>query len=189
MIFLMWTGWRAGGLMLIGMALYKSGILTAQKSTRFYIVSMLIGFGLGLPVVIYGLISNFAAHWSLQYSMFLGWQFNYWGSLFVATGYIGMIMLMCQSKKYPTIKSGLSSVGRMALTNYLFQTIICTTVFYGHGLGLFGQIDRIGQIAIVFAIWVCQLAISPIWLHHFQYGPFEWIWRSFSYLKIQPMRV
>jgi uncharacterized protein len=188
-LFLVWALWRAGGLMLIGMALYKWGVLTTERSSIFYKKEMIIGFPIGFLLVTLGIMANMKTDWQYDYSMFHGSQFNYWGSLFVDMGYIGMIMLMCQSKRYHTIKSRLSSVGRMALTNYLLQTMICTTVFYGHGLGLFGQVSRIGQIAIVFAVWICQLFISPFWLRYFHYGPFEWMWRSFSYLQIQPMRV
>jgi uncharacterized protein len=76
----------------------------------------------------------------------------------------------------------------MAFTNYMLQTIICTTIFYGHGFGLFGHVERVGQIGIVFAVWALQLAISPIWLRHFRFGPLEWLWRSLTYLTFQPMR-
>jgi uncharacterized protein len=76
----------------------------------------------------------------------------------------------------------------MALTNYLMQTIICTTIFYGHGFGLFGVVDRVGQIGVVFAVWIFQLFTSPIWLHFFKFGPFEWLWRSLTYWRLQPFR-
>lgn len=187
-IFLIWTGWRAGGLMLIGMAFYKWGILTAQRSKRFYIILMCIGFGIGLPIVSFGIIRNFAANWSLDFSMFLGWQYNYWGSLFVACGYISLIMLICKLMKPEKIIRPFAAVGRMALTNYLLQTIICTTVFYGHGFGLFGKIERTEQILIVVGIWIFQLIISPVWLRHFRFGPAEWMWRSLTYLKVQPIK-
>jgi uncharacterized protein len=76
----------------------------------------------------------------------------------------------------------------MAFTNYIMQTLICTTLFYGHGFGLFGQIERAGQAAIVVAIWALQLIVSPIWLRHFLFGPLEWLWRSLTYMRRQPFR-
>ncbi|MBA7540947.1 hypothetical protein ES705_33250 [subsurface metagenome] len=79
-IFLMWHGWRAAGLMLIGMALFKWGVLTAQKSNRFYVKLSIPGFVIGFLPVIWGIVRNFAVNWSFDFSMFLGWQFNYWGS-------------------------------------------------------------------------------------------------------------
>ena len=124
----------------------------------------------------------------MQYSMFWGSQFNYWGSLFVALGYIGLIMLISKHIIQRKLNTPLQAVGRMAFTNYLLQTLICTLIFYGHGLGLFGKIERITQILIVFGIWAVQLIISPLWLRHFQYGPVEWIWRSLTYWKLQPLR-
>lgn len=76
----------------------------------------------------------------------------------------------------------------MALTNYLLQTVICTTLFYGHGFGLYGSVERTGQILIVFAICAAQLAWSPLWLTRFRFGPFEWLWRTLTYMRPQPMR-
>jgi uncharacterized protein len=65
----------------------------------------------------------------------------------------------------------------MALSNYLLQTVICTTIFYGHGLGLFGRIDRAGQLAIVGAIWAFEVGASSLWLRYFAVGPVEWLTR------------
>jgi uncharacterized protein len=76
----------------------------------------------------------------------------------------------------------------MAFTNYLMQTVICTTIFYGHGFGLYGSVERKYQILIVFAVWAFQLIVSPFWLRYFRFGPMEWLWRSLTYMKAQPMR-
>ena len=107
----------------------------------------------------------------------------------VSLGYISAIVLVCKSQLAQRLTAALAAVGRTALTNYLLQTIICTTLFYGHGFGLFGEIERAGQFLIVLAIWLVQLAISPLWLRHFRFGPFEWLWRTFTYLKPQPLRL
>jgi uncharacterized protein len=187
-IFLILFAWRAGGLMLVGMALFKWGLLTAQRSKRFYSMLMTAGFGLGLPVVIYGVVRNYQTDWLLDYSMFLGSQFNYWGSILIALGYISTVMLICKSMRFEKLTRRFAAVGRMALTNYLLQTVICTTIFYGHGLGFFGQVERSGQILIVFGVWIFQLLASPIWLRNFLFGPAEWLWRSLTYLRLQPFR-
>ena len=76
----------------------------------------------------------------------------------------------------------------LALTNYLIQTIICTFIFYGHGLGYFGSVDRRGQIVIVIIIWLFQLVSSSLWLSRFRFGPAEWLWRSLTYWRVQPFR-
>jgi uncharacterized protein len=185
--FLIWAGWRAGGLMLVGMALFKWEVLTGQRSKRFYCILMGIGLGVGLPVVTTGVIRNFAAEWTLAYSMFLGEQFNYWGSLLVSLGYICAVMLLCKCLSQSRAISLLAGIGRSALSNYLLQTIICTTLFYGHGLGWFGHVSRCQQLLIVVGVWGLQLTATPIWLRFFRFGPFEWIWRSLTYMKIQPM--
>ena len=175
--------------MLVGMALYKWGVLKAERSTKFYTIAVGIGFTIGLPLIIYGIVRNFTAGWILGYSMFIGSQYNYWGSLLIAFAYISLIMLFCQSQIGEKIKNLFAAVGRMAFTNYLMQTIICITIFYGHGFGLYGKVERSIQILIVLCVCIFQLIISPIWLHFFKYGPFEWLWRSLTYWKIQPMSV
>jgi uncharacterized protein len=174
--------------MLIGMALFKWGALTAQRSRRFHWILMGTGLGIGTPLVIYGILRDFTAGWSYDYSMFLGSQFNYWGSIPMALGYVAIVMLICKSGLWEKLVRRFAAVGRMALTNYLLQTIICTTIFYGHGLGLFGRVERPGQMAIVVGIWILQLVISPLWLSRFRFGPAEWLWRTLTYLKMQPMR-
>ncbi|MFP4064261.1 MAG: DUF418 domain-containing protein [Bacteroidales bacterium] len=78
--------------------------------------------------------------------------------------------------------------GRMALTNYLTQSIICTTIFYSYGLGLYGKVDYVYGILLTMVIFVVQLAWSNYWLRHFRFGPFEWVWRSLTYGKLQPMK-
>ena len=179
--------WRAGGLMLVGMALYKWNILQAFKSRKFYLRGLLISWLIGFPIVIFGLIKNFDASWSFEYSMFLGSQYNYYGSLFVSFGYICIIMLISQTKTGETMKKRMAAIGRMALTNYVAQSVICVFIFYGIGFGLFGQIDRSIQLLITFVIWIMQYVWSKAWLDRFQFGPLEWLWRSLTYGKIQPM--
>ncbi len=186
--FFFYTGWRAGGLMLIGMALFKRGVLTAQRSPQFYRNLLIAGFVFGFPLVIMGLLRNFAAGWSFEYSRFIGSQFNYWGSVGLSLGYIALIMLIVQSGPWAWAVQPLTAVGRLALSNYLFQTIAATFIFYGHGLGLFGQIERWGQLLIVCGIWAIQLILSPIWLRYFRFGPAEWLWRSLTYGQLQKLR-
>ncbi len=187
-VFVIRNGWLSGGLMLLGMVLFKRGVLTAQCSKGFYLKSACLGFGVGLPILIYGVYRNFSADWSLDFFMFLGWQFKYWGSLFLSFGYIALIMFIYKSIQSERVFRPLAAVGRMAFTNYLLATIICTFIFYGHGLGLFGMLERKEQILIVIGVWVLQLIGSPIWLKYFKFGPIEWLWRSLTYSRFQPIR-
>ena len=185
--FLTETLWRAGGLMLIGMALFKLGVFGANRSREFYLRMTSFGFGLGLPIVVWGILYRNDSGWDVRSAFFGGSQFNYWGSLLFAAGWIGAVMLVCQRPEWGWVKRTLAAVGRMALSCYLLQTIICTTIFYGHGLGLYGSVDRVGQALIMLGVWAILLVFCPLWLRYFRFGPFEWLWRSLTYMKLQPM--
>ncbi len=124
----------------------------------------------------------------MDYSMFFGSQFNYIGSIGVALGYIGIIMLICKSDGFKRFKNVMSSVGKMAFTHYILMSAIATFIFYGHGPGLYGQVERIYQLLIVIGIWAIILVISPLWLKKFRYGPLEWLWRTLTYRKNIPMK-
>jgi len=188
-VLLVFQGWRAAGLMLVGMVFFTRGILTGQRSRRFYLTMAGVGFAVGLPLIIHGVGLNFAAGWTLKYSMFFGPQLNYWGSLFVAVGYISIVMLICKAVSAGILTRAFAATGRMAFTNYIVQTLICTAIFYGHGFGLYGKTERKEQILVVFCVWAFQLIVSPIWLKHFRFGPLEWLWRSLTYRRRQPMRM
>jgi uncharacterized protein len=187
-VFFIFLSWRAGGMMLIGMGLFKLGVFSARRSAGFYAALMVGGFLVGIPTILWGVQRNIAAEWDVRYSFFLGSQFNYWGSVLVALGWVGLVMLICRRAGSGGWTRRVAAMGRTALSNYLLQTILCTTLFYGHGFGLFGSVQRTTQIGIVVAIWIVQLVISPIWLRHFRFGPAEWLWRTLTYRKLQPMR-
>ena len=185
--FLVWVLWRAGGLMLIGMALYKWGVFSATHPRAFYAKMVVIGLLAGVPISFLGIYLTEASQWDARFVEFDAEQFNYWGSLGVSAAYVGLVMLFCQSGAAAWLKHALRSVGQMAFTNYLMQSVICTTIFYGHGLGYFGHFSRVEMLLTVIAVWIAQLIYSPLWLARFQYGPFEWLWRSLTYWKMQPM--
>jgi uncharacterized protein len=186
-VFLYFFLWRAGGLMLIGMALFKLGVLSAQRSVSFYWTLVVLGALVGVPLIGYGAVQNIEAGWPPS-SFFLGTQFNYWGSILVSLGWISIVILVYQKGWFRFLARRLSAVGRMALSNYLLESIICTTVFYGHGLGLFGRLNRLEQFFLVLAVWIVLLILSPWWLNRFRYGPFEWTWRSLTYWSVLPFR-
>ncbi|TVS09286.1 MAG: DUF418 domain-containing protein [Gammaproteobacteria bacterium] len=186
-VFLIWGFWRAAGLMLIGMALYKLGVFSAQRAPAFYTGLIVVGLLLGVPLVGYGVHWNFANDWG-PLSLFYGSQFNYWASVPVSLAWVALVMLACQRQLLPRLLARLAAVGRTAFSNYILQTLICTGIFYGHGLGLFADVSRIGQIGIVLAVWIVQLLVSPLWLRHFRFGPLEWLWRCLTYWQWLGMR-
>ena len=182
------TMWRAGGLMLIGMALFKLGIFNAERSNTFYGSLLAVGALIGLPVVAFGVWFKESSGWDVRSAFFGGDQFNYWASIPVALGWVAAVMLVVKSGVLPNLTVRLAAVGRMALSGYLLETIICTTIFYGHGLGFYGSIERTGQMGIVIAVWFFLLWFCPWWMRRFRFGPFEWLWRSLTYWKLQPLR-
>lgn len=186
-VLLTYWGWKAGGLMLIGMALFKWGVLAAERGASFYRRMAAWGFGAGFPLVLAGVAANVALGWDLRASFFTS-QFNYWGSLLVSLGYIAVVMLAVKGNWFASAQAQLRAVGRTAFSNYLLQTLLCTLLFYGHGLGLFGEASRVLQAAVVVAVCTVQLVVSPLWLRHFTMGPLEWLWRSLTYLRAQPIR-
>jgi uncharacterized protein len=130
--------------------------------------------------------ANFEAGWSMAYSQFFGSQFNYFGSVFTAFGYMGIVMFLAKSVKCGGIKRVLSAVGKMAFTNYILMSLMGMFIFYGNGLGLFSQVERAPQLLYVVAIWIVLLILSPIWLKYFRFGPLEWFWRVLTYWKYKP---
>ena len=186
--FVRWSFWREAGLMLIGMAFFKTGVLSAKRSPRFYAAMIAMALCAGVPVIWYGVVRQWAHAWSFPDGFFYGLQYNYWASLLVSGGWIGAAMLASRAPALLPLTRRLAAVGRMAFTNYILHTLICTTIFYGYGFGLFGHLERIRQFAIVAAIWFLQLWLSPFWLRHFQFGPLEWLWRSATYLQREPFR-
>jgi uncharacterized protein len=166
--------WQAAGLMLMGMGFFKAGVLSAVRSRAFYLRMAAFGFGFGVLLNSLGIWRSVVTKWDLLDFSLVSAQLHYWGNLFVAFGWTALVMLLCQ-RGWPL--RSLAAVGRMALTNYLLQSVICTTIFYGHGLGLFGRVDRAGQLAIVIGIWAFQLLASRAWQGYFAVGPVEWVTR------------
>jgi uncharacterized protein len=180
-MFFMGTFWRAMAMMLLGMALFKWQVLSAERSSAFYTKMTFFGLATGLLLSAIGVVLNFNSEWSMEFSMFLGSEFNYVGSLGTALGYVGIVMLISQSGRFKSCKKVFSSVGRMAFSNYILMTLVATFIFYGHGLGLYGSVERIYQVVFTLGIWILILIISPLWLKRFRFGPLERLWRGLTY--------
>jgi uncharacterized protein len=185
---LTFTLWRFSGLMLIGIALYKLGAFQLEWTQQRYRMWMLIGFVVGIPLTCYATSLRYGlTDFAVAVRIMGTW--DYVGSLFMAAGYFALIMLMVKEQWYPRLQHLLGAVGQMALTNYLMHTLICTFIFHGWGLAQFGTWPLWKLSSLVLAIWILQLVVSPIWLRYFRFGPAEWVWRSLTYWKRQPMRV
>jgi uncharacterized protein len=175
------------GMMLLGMGLFKLGVFSGARGPRFYASMSLIGYGVGVPINWYIAHRDVAKHFEPA-QMFFGYSGYDIGRLTVALGHAGIVMILCQAGVLRPLTSRLAAVGRMALTNYLATSVACTLLFDGLGLGWFGRLQRIQLLYVVLPIWIAQLILSPIWLRHFRFGPMEWVWRSLTHWRRQPMR-
>ncbi len=172
--------------MLFGMAALRSGMLRGEWPRARLKRIAWIGFGIGVPA--YAAV----AAWLINQDFAL---FPVVLSVFVLTtplrpilfiGWACLILLLARPGSGLTER--ISAAGRMAFTNYLMTSILCTTFFYGYGLGWFGYLGRAELYLVVLAVWALMLLWSKPWLAMFRYGPFEWLWRSLSRGKLQPMR-
>ncbi len=102
--------------------------------------------------------------------------------VFVSLGYLSAVTLSWRRLSF------LAPAGRMALTNYLLQSLFWTWVFCGYGLGLWGQVSPAGQVPLAVVFFAAQVVVSRWWLARFRFGPAEWLWRTLTYLRLQPMR-
>jgi len=186
-LFLAMMVWRGTGVMLLGMALMKWGVLSGRRSLRFYGTLLAIGYGIGFPMVYFGGKQLEAHDFDFVYMFRQDCHFNYVGSIFVALGHIGLLMLICKTGVLRAITNALAAVGRMALTNYLTHSLVLSIIFFGWGFGLWGSMRRVETLWVIGGIWAFQLIMSPIWLKTFRFGPAEWLWRSLTYWKPQPM--
>ncbi|MBL8307584.1 MAG: DUF418 domain-containing protein [Rubrivivax sp.] len=178
------------GMFLLGMWFVRSGVMENTAAhlplfRRLAVVGISLGVGLSL------------ASASIAVSHVPGDRYDGWGiagglhmlgNLPACVGYISLVVLMLHSRG-PLSRIGvLAPMGRMALTNYLMQSVICGLYFYGYGLGHFG-IGRAAQFVFVAVVFLAQLAFSHWWLARFRYGPMEWLWRGFTYRQVPPLRL
>ena len=180
--------WDVLSYMLLGMAFFKLRIFQGERSNRFYLMMLMIGYAVGLTVNYFEtkllLGSNFDAM-----TISLTHQTYHIGRLFTTLGHIGLFMLFIKSGILQFLQNRLAAVGTMALTNYLMHSVITSIIFYGFGFSMYGKLQRYELYYIVGGIWIFQLIVSPIWIKHFHYGPMEWLWRSLTYQEKQPFRI
>jgi len=173
------------GYMLFGMAALRSGMLRGEWPRASYLRWLSVCWTIALPA----------------YAALAWWQ---WSSGFdirvvaamlpltalvrppMIAGWICLILLLARPDGALTTR--LAAAGRMAFTNYLATSLICTTLFYGYGLGWYGHLSRWQLYPVVFGIWAAMLIWSRLWLAHFRFGPFEWLWRSLARGSFQPIR-
>jgi uncharacterized protein len=186
--FLDWTLWRCGGSMLLGMALLRLRFFHGDWPRRLYIGIALIGVPLGWTISELGVLHNAAHGWFAgEYPDFAGMEYNYWGSLPAALGYTAVgtywavLIAGPGARLLKKIAVPIRAVGRTALSNYILQSVIGTTIFYGHGFGYFGLLSRAQLLVVVFVVWTFQLIVATLWTRRFRQGPLEGIWHRMVY--------
>ena len=185
--------WDMLGMMFIGMALFGWGFFSNKRSASTYAMWLLVGYGIGIPIGVLafreGLLGQFAnlGHFVDSYRVNHGLLYDI-RRILLSVGHASLLMLIFKSRIVPWLMKALANVGQMAFTNYLMQSIICTLFFYGYGLGYYGKLKFHEVYYVVLIVWIFQLIVSSIWLNYFRFGPFEWLWRSLTYWKKQPMK-
>ena len=176
---------RALGAILIGAGLYRIGFMSGAMSASAYRKTALIGLAIGLPLATLGVVATALNGYSREVA-FIGQIPNTLGTMPAALGYMSLIILW-DARADAWLKRRLRAVGRMALTNYLTQTLFGVIVL----TTLLGDSDSVGRAALllfVFAVWALQLWWSQAWLGRFLFGPAEWLWRVATYRRGQPLR-
>ena len=171
-------GWQLAGMMLMGAALMRSGWLKGQFSLRHYRRTGALLVAAGMAVNLPAIFAQWYLAWDYRWCAFLLQAPRELSAPLQAIGYAALAWgywpQLCRFR----LVGAIACVGRMALTNYLLQTLICTTLFYH--LGLFMRFDRLKLLAFVPPIWAVNLLVSSLWLRRFRQGPVEWLWRQLT---------
>lgn len=171
-------GWQLAGMMLMGAALMRSGWLKGQFSLRHYRRTGALLVAAGMAVNLPAIFAQWYLAWDYRWCAFLLQAPRELSAPLQAIGYAALAWgywpQLCRFR----LVGAIACIGRMALTNYLLQTLICTTLFYH--LGLFMRFDRLQLLAFVPPIWAVNLLVSSLWLRRFRQGPVEWLWRQLT---------
>jgi uncharacterized protein len=188
--------WDSLALMLLGLALYRWGFLTGGWANRDYWKVTAVGYGVGLPLVIYSTYHSYLHHPTLEASLarmeavpidWTGLIYPFQRILLVMA-HVSALVLLYKSGYVQSLFRRLEAVGQMAFTNYIMHSVICTLFFFGYGLNYYAELEYYQLFYVVGAIWILQLIVSPLWLRFFLFGPLEWLWRSLTYWRRQPFR-
>ena len=151
------------------MAFLKSGILQAAKPNGYYIVMALVGYSIGFTTNYFETDHVVSSKFDIVAMDLVNISYDF-GRVFTTLGHIAVIMLFIKSGILPFLQKAFASVGQMAFTNYIMQTIICNTIFLGFGFGMYGMLQRYELYYIVFGIWIVQLILEsamaevfPVW--------------------------
>lgn len=175
-------------LMLLGMALYRSGFFSGAWASRHYRAAMIVGYGICLPLYIPLVLWIDRSHFDPITLLLTDRLHLALLRPFVTLAHAALIVTLVGRAPGAWWPARLAAVGRVAFSNYLGASLVGTFLFYGYGLGWFGHLSRWQLYPVVLALWAVMLLWSPWWLRRFAYGPLEWLWRSLSRGHWQRMR-
>ncbi|HEV7645372.1 MAG TPA: DUF418 domain-containing protein [Pyrinomonadaceae bacterium] len=176
---------------LLGFYAYRIGVFQDLSTHKILIRRVLIwGLGIGLAgSIIFAAVSGHEAVFAPTLAG-VGGVITYAFSVpALALGIAALVATLWQKGTWQKMLAVFAPVGRMALTNYLLQTVICVLIFYGYGFGMFGKFGALVSTLIALAIFAFQIVLSSLWLKYFRYGPMEWIWRQLTYRKRLSLRL
>ncbi|MCS7056526.1 MAG: DUF418 domain-containing protein [Thermoflexales bacterium] len=189
-MFFLFNSWlQILALFLIGMYFAKRRIFQQlDEHLTLFRRGLYVGLGVGLP-------ANFVVAWIAHMGErgLASPLFGLWAVLLLVFGpvltfgYVSAFVLLARQAAWHKRFAPLAAAGRMALSNYIMQSVVCTLIFYSYGLGLFGQVGAFAGLLLSVAIWLIQLPVSVAWLSRFRFGPLEWLWRTLTYGKLQPI--
>lgn len=176
------------GVFLIGAWLLRSGMVLDPPAHRRPLRRMAaVGLALGTPLVALAVWLAWTRAQDVG-GQYLATSVMTVGSLPMALAYLALLALGLSAPWAHGLRAWLAPAGRMALTHYLLQSLVASWVFFGYGLGLYGQIGRAGQTLLVLGVFALQLLASRWWMARFAHGPLEWLWRTFTLLQRPPLR-
>jgi uncharacterized protein len=171
-------GWQLAGMMLLGAVLMRSGWLKGQFSLHHYRRTGAWLIAVGMLINLPGIYAQWQVSWDYRWCAFLLQAPRELSAPFQAIGYAALAFGYWPTLSKLRLVSAVTCVGRMALSNYLLQTLICTTLFFRFDLMM--KFDRLQLLAFVPAVWAVNLLFSVIWLRYFRQGPLEWLWRQLT---------
>lgn len=179
-----------GGMLLIGMALLRLGFFTGRLPARLYWAAVALGLAGAVWSLLLALQLAGAGFSRGELGLRLLTKLSYAPTrLLTALGWAAALILLVRSGRLLALQAALGAVGRMAFSNYVLQTVCCTLLFQGYGLGLYGSFSRAGLMLVWAAVSLVQVAASLLWLRRFRMGPLEWAWRSLVWWRRQPLRL
>jgi uncharacterized protein len=168
--------------------LFKTGFFTgaweAERYRQWLVRCALISIPLLAALGLWIIRSNFDA--PLVFGAFIAMTPPFDTLMAIAWG--ALVILWVKRGGVSALRDRVAAAGRMAFTNYLATSVVMTTIFYGYGLNLFGEVGRAALWLFVLGMCGLMLLWSKPWLDRFHYGPLEWLWRSLARGALQPMR-